>query len=279
MVSQLKEFLKGYGFDVSLLREYDKIFVLVSGGIDSTILYEAIKNEFPEKTYPTNCFNPYENSKSLEIIKKDNKFIQIKPSKEFDYKQILIDAFKQLPKAFEAYKNKKYYKKLFGCCYYIKHKAFLNNKIFKENNSVVVSGIKWNDGKQRRVFLSQLAKGKPIIGTSKTINNYEFIKSGIMDLDRQIPTFFLKHRTGQLYCYPYRDFRLKEIPKEIIDYMRKKYPDLNHSGCTLCPVLVLNNIQSEGHRYINSVKFARKLGLGKTIQEIEKWNKNKKYKK
>ena len=180
-IKLINNFFFNIGFDINLLKDFKKIYVLVSGGFDSTLLFEYIELFFPETTYAVNCFNPYEQSKTLDYFKKLPNFIQIKPDKKYNYKQILIDAFMQLPMAFEKYKKREYYKKLFGCCYFIKHKAFLKDKMFKEDGSVVISGIKWGDGRQRRIFLSQLTMGKAKIGTSKKINNYEFLKNGITD--------------------------------------------------------------------------------------------------
>lgn len=250
----INNFFFELGFKASYLKSFKKIYVLVSGGFDSTLLYEFCNSYYPNETFAVNCFNPYEQSKTLDYFRSLDNFIQIKPSKKYDYKQILKDSFKQLPQAFEKYKLHEYYKKLFGCCYYIKHKAFLNNKMFKEEGTVVISGIKWGDGKQRRIFLSQMAKG-----TFKSLKEKK-------------PTYFLKHKTGQLYCYPYRDFRKFTLPSNVIKALRIKYPFIDHSGCALCPVLIINNIVSEGDRYTNSVKFAKKLGLGDLLIQIKKWN-------
>ena len=274
----INTFFFDIGFDINLLKDFKKIYVLVSGGFDSTLLYDYIFNKFPDTTYAVNCFNPYEQSKTLNYFKKLPNFIMVKDPKGRDYKQILIDAFKQLPQAFEKYKLHEYYKKLFGCCYYIKHQTFLKDKMFKEEGSVVISGIKWGDGRQRRIFLSQMAKGKPKIGTSKKVNNYEYIKYLKYVNYKQdkfkdvIPTFLLKRRGGQLYCYPYRNFKKGGLPSNILEILRFRYPFIAHSGCALCPVLILNNIVSEGDRYENSIKFAKRLGLAKTLTLIKAWN-------
>ncbi len=226
------------------LKRFKKIFVLISGGIDSTYLYEIIKKWHGNRVYPVNCYNPYENSDTLKQIKNlDPNFIQIFPSKNLNYKKILREAFLNLPKALELKKQGKYHKKIFGCCYYIKHKAFLSHPMFKEEGTVVVSGIKRGDGKQRRIFLSQLRNG-----TFKT-------------LPEKKPTFFLKHRTGQLYFYPFRDYNFKELPKITMNRLRKKYPNLKHSGCKICPVLLLFNEKSDMSRYEKSKKYAQNLGL------------------
>lgn len=214
------------------LKECSKIFVLVSGGIDSTYLYTKLKKFYKEKVYPVNCYNPYEQSETLEQIKQDPNFIQIKPDEQYNYGQILRESFMKLPEAYKLKKQRKYSKKVFPCCYYIKHKAFMNNPLFKEVNSVVISGIKRGDGTQRRIWLTQM-KNKNI--------------------------FFHRHTSGQLYCYPFRDYTIRELPDICVKQLRKKYPTLDHSGCEICPVLVLFNIKSEKERYYKSLEYAHNL--------------------
>jgi len=229
-------------FEFKSFQEFDKIFVLVSGGIDSTYLYELFKQQFKNKVYPVNCYNPFEQSKSLTQISKDSNYIQIKPDKKYNYQQILKEAFLKLPQAKLLKEQNKYHKKIFSCCYYIKHKAFLKDKLFQTPNTVVISGIKRGDGTQRRIFLTLMSKG-----TFKSLNP-------------QKPTFFLRHKTNQLYCYPFRDYTKRELPKICINKLKRKYPSLNHSGCSICPVLVLFNLIKEP-RYKPSLEYTKKLNI------------------
>ena len=87
-------------------------------------------------------------------------------------------------------------------------------------------------------------------------NNYYYLKEG-----KAKPSFFHKHKSGQLYCYPFRDYTKRELPSKVIEKLRRKYPNLDHSGCHICPVLVLFNLKGEGKRYTQSVKYAQKLGV------------------
>lgn len=225
------------------LSQFDKIYVLVSGGIDSTYLYEKLKKFYKEKVYPVNCYNPYEQSDTLNQISKDPNFIQVKSNEPLNYGIILKEAFMNLPKAYKLKKEKKYHKKIFPCCYHIKHKHFLKQTQFKEDNVVIINGIKRGDGKQRRIWLTQMSKGTH----SRNSNNK--------------PTFFHRHLTGMLYCYPFRDYTHYELPKIVIKRLKKKYPNIKHSGCSICPVLVLFNLKNEGTRYKNSLEYASKLGV------------------
>lgn len=240
------------------LEQFYKIFVLVSGGIDSTYLYEKLKKFYKEKVYPVNCFNPYEQSETLNQIKKDPNFIEIKPDEHYNYGEILRNAFLKLPKAYELKKKGKYHKHIFECCYYIKHKAFLENLLFKQSNVIVISGIKAGNGQRRFKFLAQLRKGSKYISQSKTPNNYYFLTEGL-----EKSTFFHKHKGGQIYAYPYRDYYFKELPDICIRRLKKIYPTLKHSGCYVCPVLVLFNVWKgeNKERYTRSVKYAHKLGV------------------
>ena len=214
-------------------KDYDKIFVLVSGGIDSTYLYELFKKEHGDKVYPVNCFNPYEISDTLTQISKEPNYIQIIPGEKYNYGEILRDAFLQLPKAREMRKNGVYSKKVFACCYFLKHKAFKKDPRFQEPNTVVISGIKLGDGQQRFFWLNSLK-------------------------NRNV--FFHRHKEGQLYAYPFRDYRQRDLPEIIIKRLRKKYPTLDHSGCKICPVLVLFNLKEE-KRFKASYDYAHKLGV------------------
>lgn len=247
------------------LKNFDKIFVLVSGGIDSTYLYEKLKKSYGEKIYPVNCFNPFETSKTLNLISKDPNFISIKPDEKYNYGKILKESFLKLPEARElrnAKPKSKYHKKIFPCCYHIKHKAFLDDPLFQEPNTIVISGIKRGDGKHRRIWLTQMANGtnsNNIHATAFGIRKFKRYTKKIA-LDGK-PTFFHRHNRGQLYCYPYRDYKWRELPDICIRRLRKKYPELNHSGCSICPVLVLFDLKNEGERYIQSIKYASKLGI------------------
>jgi len=219
-------------FDFSELERFRKIFILVSGGIDSTYLYELIKEIYPSKAFPVNCLNPYETSETLNLISRQPNFISIKPDNFLMAKKKLIESFLKLPDAFELKRRNKYHKKIFPCCYYLKHKMFLKNSLFQEPDTVVISGIKFGDGKQRRIWLSLL---------------------------KRRDVFFHTHKTGQRYCYPFRDYTRRELPTEIIMKLRKIYPNIKHSGCRICPILILFNIKDEGKRYWDSVRFANRI--------------------
>jgi len=184
------DFFSSINFDINLLENFQKIFVLVSGGIDSTLLYEYIFYHYPEKTYPVNAFNPYEVSDTLKVLRKKPRYIEIKTSGEYNYAEVLKNAFLKIPEARKQLRTGNYGKKIFGCCYIIKHKAFLRDNLFKQDGTVIISGIKAGDGTQRRLWLHRLREGG---------------KQGLHVPKTQVG-FFHKHDGGQLYCYPFRDY-------------------------------------------------------------------------
>lgn len=252
-------------FDFKELNRFDKIFVLVSGGVDSTYLFEVIKQECKiEKVWAVNCYNPFETNECLKEIAKYERYIQIKPEESIDYKDILKSSFRLIPKAIEAKKNKKYTKSIFPCCKLIKHNAFKKHPMFKAPNTVVISGIKPTDGQQRRLWLHYLRTGKKTTKEAKPIN---------------APTFYYRHADGQLYCYPYRDYNIdkkietlkgSDFPKHVMDILKEKYPNLRHSGCMFCPVLVVfadkirKSKKTDEHdlkRLENSIKFYEKVSM------------------
>ncbi len=264
-------YFKNINFNIEFLKPFKKIFVLISGGFDSTLLAEWIFYHYPEKTYFVNCYNPYENSNVLEYYRQKANFIEVRPMTRvrgsdgkyirglngeyitirdnLNYGKILKESFNKLPKARELKANKKYHKKVFPCCYHIKHKHFYKYAMFKENNTVIISGIKRGDGSQRRIWLLQMSRG-----------------TNPRNQSEGKPTFFHKHKTDILYCYPFRDHTTRELDFEIKDLLYDKFPTLEHSGCQICPVLVLFNLTREGIRYEKSVDYAKKLDI---LEELD----------
>jgi hypothetical protein len=76
----LDSFFKSIHFDIELLKDFEKIYVLVSGGHDSTLLAEWISHHYPETTYFVNCYNPYETSPTLTDFESKG-LIVVKPDK------------------------------------------------------------------------------------------------------------------------------------------------------------------------------------------------------
>lgn len=240
MNKKIHTFFQSIGFNIEILDKFNKIYVLVSGGIDSTLLAYYINETYPDKTYFINNFSPYENNKTLNKFKKMPNFIQTKPLVKKNYNKILEEAFLNIPKARKLKSQGKYHKKIFPCCHHIKHYDFKKIKQFKTPDSCVVSGIKRGDGSQRFFWLLKLQQ-----------------------MDKYIHT----HKTGHNYVYPFRNYMKRELPEDIINELRTYYPDTKHSGCVFCPVLVLFNLKKEGKRYTESVKFYNKILKKNQLEE------------
>jgi 3'-phosphoadenosine 5'-phosphosulfate sulfotransferase (PAPS reductase)/FAD synthetase len=234
-------FFKSINFDVKKLKKYRKIFVLVSGGIDSTLLAHYIYSHFPNKVFFINCFNPYEQSITLKYFSSKANYMQLSPDSEINYSDILEKAFLNLNKAFGLVQNGKYSKKVFGCCYYIKHKAFLHNKMFRDFKSVVVSGIKAGDGKQRRSFLSGLRKRDTFIHRH------------------------CKQRHNINYIYPFRDYFKSDLPSYVLNKLQKFYPKLEHSACKICPVVILFKLIKSSNYAASKAYYDKLVKCGKII--------------
>jgi hypothetical protein len=189
-----------------------------------------------------NCYNPYESSRTLISFQHKPNFIEIKPAEQINYAQILRESFLLIPKAINARKHHKYEKKIFPCCKKIKHEAFRADPLFKEPDSVVISGIKAGDGKIRGWFLKDLREGNQA-------NYSEPMKAG----------FFHRLKEGQLYCYPFRDYHYRELPKIIRNELQIKYPELDHSGCCICPVLIVFQNKMKSKNYRASLDYWHKL--------------------
>lgn len=201
----LKDFFNEINFgdaELEKLSKMEQIFCLVSGGVDSTLLAIFLYTLFKEKVIFVNNFNPYENSPTLNYFKSLPNCEVTKSKEKQDYLKVLRNSFLKLPEAKLLRKKKIYGKWIFECCYHIKHKFFNSLEKFKRPNTCVVSGIKAGDGRNRRIFLSQMRAGK---------------RTGI-------PSFFLLHKnTNILYVYPYRDFTKKDFNKTIMKF-NKTFP-------------------------------------------------------
>jgi hypothetical protein len=262
------DYFKTINFDAKVLDRYDFLYVLVSGGFDSTLLYEFVKYHYPDNTIPVNCWNPYENSKTLQQITKDPKFTSVRPKKgSFKYGKTLKESFLKLPEAYVRQIDKNsppYHKKFFPCCYHIKHKDFDRLPQFKESGSVVISGIKRGDGMQRRIWLTQMSRGtnpRNLHATKWKVKKYKR-ETRRIPLNGK-PTFFHEQKNGIFKCYPYRDHVQRELSMEIQNILWYKYPHLDTSGCQVCPILILFNLVGEKDRFKKSANYANNLGVNR----------------
>ena len=142
-------------------------------------------------------------------------------------------AFLNIPKAREILKKTpdKYSKKIFPCCYYLKHKIFYD--WIKANRSKHVNG--------KSVFISSIRSGESL-----------YRMRFLLKLKKAKTHFWLIKRLNVWYYYPLRDIGVAEVRKHLLQ--GKSFMETKHSGCKICPILVLFNIESEGERYERSLR-------------------------
>jgi hypothetical protein len=243
-ITVIDDFFKSINFDIGLLAEFENIYVLVSGGIDSTVLAVYIKHHYPEKTWFVNCYNPLERNKTLTELSKADLYLVTRPE-SIDLSAILRESFLQLNKAAQDRFDGGYSKSTFLCCRKIKERAFKEDPLFSAPGSVVISGIKAGDNNRRRFFCKNIREGK------NTGHYSNPVEAG----------FFYRHKEGILYCYPYRDYLHKELPREVLREVRKRFPEMAHTGCKICPIRLLfsDRGNNEPDQLNRSLKYARKL--------------------
>jgi hypothetical protein len=277
---KLDNYIKSVNFNSEIIEQFERIYVLVSGGIDSTLLYDYFKFLFPKKTIPLNCFNPFEANDTLKEISKDTEYIEIKPLEKINYGKILQESFLKLNEASKLRDENKYNKKVFPCCYYIKHKEFLKQDYLKNENYCIISGIRHGEGRQRGIFLSQMRNNPFKIDE---IHPYELeykkeSKEIFYSCDNTyIGKFIHVHKTGLTYVYPLRDSLKKNLPKNILKTLKDKYVNLDHSGCSICPIILLFDLQEDAKKiFKTSIKYLKKLidkGKFKPSQSLCNYNK------
>lgn len=232
-----EELLKSF-LDEIKERNFKSIYFLCSGGFDSTYMLLKLYNQFPNcKKYIlyNNTTIEIENCKNLVYLLSfltNIQLIELKPNCEV--KEILETSFLAIKEAKKLYDNHCYHKKVFNCCYYLKiqpMKLYLKKILLENSNQMIfLSGIKKNDSKNRRIFLFQLTKKE---------------------------TFIHFNKSKKIWMgYPLRD-----ISQIKIDNFIKKFPfKVSHSGCLICPILLLFNLfKQEPKRYIQSKKYYLKI--------------------
>lgn len=208
-----------------------KKIILVSGGIESTYIALEFFNRNIRCSYLHNDTGLVMESskKSLNWLYEKTKHnvddFYITHAQDYLKNETVLDVIKY---AFESIdkptKSGFYDRSIMKCCRKLKKNPCV--KFIKKNNlqeSVLISGIARYEGRQRRMFLSQLKKRNTYLHfhTSKNI----------------------------LYAYPFRDFGKKP-----------SIPGIKPSGCKICPVLVrFNMIEQEPIRYAKSKKYYLKI--------------------
>jgi hypothetical protein len=237
--------------------------VLVSGGIDSTYLFEIIDGMFHDKCYPINNWNPYEVNKTVKQIGMHPRFMETRPTM---IKGVMRESFLKIPHARKLRKKGKYHKHVFPCCAKFKQDNFKKDREFSGDGTVIVSGVKAADSRRRFFWMKDLREGNSFNRPAGKKKRAKDKKVNLLQYLRE-PNFYHLHAWGGLYCYPFRDYDEREFPDEILAELREKYPDLKHSGCSICPILVMFDLKFEKERYPRSIKYYNMLTGQKTLED------------
>jgi 3'-phosphoadenosine 5'-phosphosulfate sulfotransferase (PAPS reductase)/FAD synthetase len=208
-----------------------KIFVLVSGGRDSTAMTLALADYVYQyqSDYEINLLfgDTHLNRKvgrdTVARLAEETDFplIVAKYQGENRVIDVLRGSFEMIPKAIERHKfhntGAKSYKTLFPCCDLLKKrpmKDFL--KTLEKDSTIQLLGIKAGDNAiHRRYRLRQL---------------------------RDADTFYRKQRNGFLYYYPLRDCQEADIEKVLQEF---GFQDTQSSGCSVCPIFCVADWDSK----------------------------------
>lgn len=221
--------------EIRRLNKFDKVYLLVSGGRDST--YTALKLKEVEFWIKRPIILLFQDT-GLNIAP-CRKIIEALPRKtgweletipntlKSKSMKLVVESMGAMEKAEKQLKEGKYSKKVFKCCYHLKKKPF-NEWLKKEDrtNQVFINSIKLGDSWQRRRWL--------------------------LDLIEEQEKFWFNRQKGTWYYYPLRD----TVTKDVDSFLAKEKDFWNtpHSGCSVCPILVLFDLEKEGERYLRSVK-------------------------
>jgi len=223
------------------IEDYSKIFITVSGGMDSTYTaLEFYKRGLNATLVHNNTFLNMKESK--QTIKKLREYtgypyIELKPPLEEVSR--IQEAFLAIPKAQQMKENGKYTKTVFKCCYYLKEKPF---RTFLKGypEAIVITSIRPGEGRNRAFWLKKIRE-------ENTYIHY-------------------KKKWKIMIGYPLRDMKVQEIR----DYFKKIEWDVKHSGCKKCPILLLFNMfKQEPKRYLASKRYLLSLTNKPCIQMQE----------
>jgi 3'-phosphoadenosine 5'-phosphosulfate sulfotransferase (PAPS reductase)/FAD synthetase len=232
LLAQLpKQVVNAFSRDnLRILNRFNRIYVLVSGGKDSTYtVIKLLKNSFLIKSPIILLHN------NTTLQKNSAKTIlrifqgQIEDQYSIFYEEILVtdyidkdttkivseSAINEMPKAIKLLEAGKYRKNVFSCCYWLKEKPFEKwLQLEDHSKDLFVLSIKPGDSSQRGLFLARIRKQKTF--------------------------FWFNRRRRVMYWYPLRDTKQKTVDQVLLQ--DKLFWQTRKSGCIGgCPVIKLFN--------------------------------------
>ncbi|MFX0132079.1 MAG: hypothetical protein ACFFDN_00405 [Candidatus Hodarchaeota archaeon] len=244
------------------IRRFEKIYCLISGGYHSTTSALLLK-DYGFKNVILIHNKTHLESKSCKNTMK--KVIEITGYKYIETQldlngetiwDIIKRSFQKIPEARrkldewnrekKKFKNMGQLKSIFECCDKLKKKPAKKfyNSINKEK-SIVITSLAPYEGTNRRLRMVTLRKKQTYIDCIKSFGNV-------------------------WHGYPFRDEFHEAKFREYL--FSKGFSEIQHTGCVICPILILFN-HYDSHDYYNSLKAMARAGLPcfqKTIEDFIK---------
>lgn len=205
------------------IEPFKRIIVLVSGGVDSTI----IVNEFYQKGIEIELLwnNTWRSMpQARDSLAKIFRFTGYRFNIVYPHHdpkmitQLTRDKVNELFDIFYETGNWNHYRRNdLPCCYYLKKAPA--KKWYKENidsyDTIIITGIAGYEGQTRQQRLGELRKEGKFVDFLKSYNNY--------------------------FGYPMRDYKSRNYDRPFLEaYVRTtQYPETRDSGCFTCPVPVM----------------------------------------
>ena len=222
---------------------WDSTFIglqLYRKGIDCTIIWNNTHNTLKTQRNTIKKFREY--------TKWD--FLELHPNLK-DIKTAVKRSFHNLEKALAAKKAQKHssVKNLFPCCYALKKKPF--NLIYKsltprqKKTTCFILGLAGYEAARRQWRLAELRRDNT------------FIRLNYLKLN---------------YIYPLRDFTNYKKRQLIINYLKADplFYDTQHTGCVLCPLLLVYEDRITGPNVDRRKEIARRFYRRLLTQSQEK---------
>lgn len=156
---------------------------------------------------------------------------------------IMKRSFQRIPKVLEDIKKKRYDRKEFECCTKLKKNPG-DNFFHLQQNFVVIDSSCPYESNRRGYYAYEIRKKNTFL---RYLKKRKFWKA-----------------------YPWRDILSEKQFLPYLNFTKKYIPKIKHSGCVICPILIVFRIYND--RYYKSLKAMARAGLPcfqKTIMDFK----------
>ena len=218
------------------IKGFETIYCLISGGYHSTTSALLLHDYGFRNIVLVHNKTFLEMKSSIRTMQKIQNitkypYIEIIPDLKGDSVwDIMRKSLQKIPEVREDIKNKKYDRSKFECCRKLKKSP--GYKFFRtKENSIVIDSQCPYESNQRNYRLREI---------------------------RNDNTYLREMKKGYVKAYPFRDFYSE---KPFLPYLRRKgFSKIKHSGCIICPILIVFKMYKE-ERYYNTLKAMARAGL------------------